>query len=318
MKTFDNGTSTASSPTPGSYLSDWTSLTNNTVSANSVQGGVLINDAIRYLATKYYFNEKSYTTVSVTQQAGYTLPSDFEVMENVTLQIGGFVWQGRPAAGRRHYDYLNTAPYYNDYPQFTFIWNGQLLIWPTPASSGNTITMNYKSRVPEVSQADVTQTTASTTVSITTATTTVTAAGGTPFQSWMGQSGWIRIPHSSTVTATNGDNRWYQIASVTSATVLTLVSPYLGATVTAGNFTIGDVPILPEDYQDIPLYRALYLYFTSIQPSPDQAKLYKGLFDDSTVELDNKYSSKDYSPVLTDPTAPVFNPNLFPRNLSQT
>lgn len=232
-------------------------------------------------------------------------------MENVVVTIGGFQWQGKPAAGRRHYDYLNTAPYYNDYPQFVFIWNGNLLIWPTPASSGNTITMNYKSRLVDMSQADVT----AGTVSVTNAATAVTGAG-TSFASWMGQSGWMKIAHSTGTTATNGDNRWYQISSVTSATVLTLFNGYLGATVSGGTAVIGDVPILAEDYQDLPLYRALYIYYSSIAPDVNQATLYKDLLDVGSVELDKKYGSKDYSPVLTDPNSPVFNPNLFPRNLS--
>lgn len=274
-------------------------------------GGRLVNDATRYLATKYYFNEKSYTTTSQAQVASYPLPTDFEVMENVTVTVGGFVWQGKPAAGRRHYDYLNTVPYYNDYPQFVFIWNGQLLIWPSPASAGNTITMNYKSRVVDMSQADV----ITGTVSVTTATTAV-AHSATSFASWMGQSGWLKIAHTTGTTAANGDNRWYQIASVTDNANLVLSNKYLGATVSGGSFVIGDVSILPEDYQDLPLYRALYIYFTSIVPSSEQAVLFKGLMDDGLVELDKKYGSKDYSPVLTDPNSPVYNPNLFPRQLS--
>lgn len=316
MLTWDNSTSTTVPPTPGSYLSDWTTLTQNASSANSLLGAKLIRESIRYLATKFYFNEKSYTTTSVAQQQNYVLPSDFEVMENVTVTVGGYIWSGTPTADRAMWDRLNLVPYYSDFVQYVFIWNGNLQIWPIPASAGNTITMNYKSRVVDPSQADVTASSSSTTVSVTTATTTVTAASGTPFQSWMGQSGWIKIPHSTTVTATNGDNRWYQIASVTSATVLELKNPYLGTTVTAGGFTIGDVPILPEDYQDIPMYRAYMIYFNSIVPNPAQAQLYTKLYNDSYMELEKKYGSKDYSPVLTDTQATVFNPNLFPRNLS--
>lgn len=315
MLTWDNSTATNTTPTPGSYLSDWTTLTSNTSAANSNLGAKLIREGIRYLATKYYFNEKSYTTVTVAQQQGYAVPSDFEVMENVTVTVGGYIWSGTPTADRAMWDRLNLVPYYSDFIQYVFIWNGQLLLWPIPASADNTITMNYKSRVVDPSQADVTSTSASTTVSVTSGATTVTAAGSA-FQSWMGQSGWLRIPHSTTVTSTNGDNRWYQIDSVTSATVLELKNAYLGTTVAAGNFTIGDVPILPEDYQDIPMYRALMIYFNSIVPNPTQAQMYTDLYNASIVELDKKYGSKDYSPVLTDTQAQVWNPNLFPRNLS--
>ncbi len=296
------------------YLADWQSLTNNTATTNQTLGLKLINDAIRYLATKFYFNEKSYTVPggTVAQQQAYTLPPDFEVLEDLTVQIGGYLWQPATSPSRKHFDMINLIPYYNDYPQFIYIWNGQVNIWPIPASSSNVININYKSRIVDLSQADVT----SGTVSVTTATTAV-AHSGTSFASWMAQSGWLRISHSSAIDTTNGDNRWYQIASVASTSALTLDNQYQGATVAGGAFAIGDVPILPEDYQDLPLYRALYIYFTSIVPSPNQAKLYQELYDEGYKWLDEKYGSKDYSPVLTDSNTPVFNPNLFPRNLSQ-
>lgn len=313
MRTYDNGTSTTSPPTPGSYLSDWTTLSQNTTSANSLLGGKLVNDAVRYLATIFYFNEKSYTVPggTVAQQQAYQLPSDFEMIEDITVATGGYLWQPTASPSRKHFDMINLIPYYNDFPQFFYIWNGQINLWPIPASSSNVTTINYKSRLVDMSQADVT----AGTVSVTSGSTTVTGSG-TSFASWMGQSGWIKIAHTTGTTSANGDNRWYQIDSVASATSLTLKNAYVGATVSGGTAVVGDVPILPEDYQDLPLYRALYIYFTSISPNPNNAKLYKDLYDSGYIELDKKYGSKDYTPVLTDMNTPVYNPNLFPRNLS--
>lgn len=294
------------------YLNDWQSLTNNTSTTNQTLGLRLINDAIRYLATVFYFNEVSYTVPNgtVAQQQGYTLPGDFEVIEDVTVLIGGYLWQPTASPSRKHFDMINLVPYYNDYPQFFYIWNGLLNLWPIPSSNSNVITINYKSRIIDISQIDVT----AGTVSITNATNAVTGSG-TSFASWMGQSGWMRIAHTTGTTSANGDNQWYQIDTVTSATALTLNNVYAGATVAAGTITIGDVPILPEDYQDLPLYRALSIYFTSIVPNPNNAKMYTALYDDGYTRLNAKYGSKDYTPVLTDMNTPVYNPNLFPRNL---
>lgn len=311
MITWDNGTSTTNPPTPGSYLSDWTTLTKNTTSANSLLGAKLIRENIRYLATKYYFNEKSYTTTTTAQTQGYQLPSDFEQMENVTVTTGGYVWSGTPTADRAMWDRLNLVPYYSDFLQYVFIWAGQLLLWPIPSTTSNTITMNYKSRVVDPSQADV----SSGTVSITSGATTLTHSG-TSFASWMAQSGWVKIAHSTTVTSTNGDNRWYQISAVTANNTITLANSYLGSTVAAGTFVIGDVPILPEDYQDIPLYWALMTYYTSIVPDTNQATLYTNIYQEKIKYLDEKYGSKDYSPVLTDTQAKVYNPNLFQQSIS--
>jgi hypothetical protein len=156
--------------------------------------------------------------------------------------------------------------------------------------------------------ADVTHTTASTTVSITTNTTTVTAAGAA-FKAWM-VGNWIQIPPTST-DATSGDNKWYQIASVTSSTVLVLENPYTGTTVAGANFTIGEMPILAEDYQDLALYRALWIYFTSIVPDKARGLMYEDLYNKGYAMLETEYGQKVTSPVLTDTSAPVYNPNLF-------
>lgn len=295
-----------------SYSTDWQALSQNSSTANVTLGATLVNDHIRELATKFYFNERSYTVPSgtVAQTQAYKLPFNFEVIEDITITVGSYLWQPQVAASRKQWDMLNLVPYYSDNAQFYYIWNGELNLWPIPASSSNTITINYKKRITDLSVADYT----TGTVTVTNGSTTVTGAG-TTFAKWMAQSGWIRVTRTAT-DASSGDGEWYQIASFTSATSISLVNAYTGNTATGAAITIGDVPILPEDYQDMPLYRALYIYFNSIVPDPDRAKLYKDFYDTRYFELNSKYGAKDYSPVLTDVNTPVYNPNLFPRNLS--
>ena len=175
------------------------------------------------------------------------------------------------------------------------------------------MTMNYKTRITDLTMADVTQTTSSQTVSITTNTATVTASGSA-FKNWM-EGQWIRIPHSST-DAANGDEQWYQIDSVTSGTVLTLKNNYTGDTVTGANFTIGEVPILPEDYQDLPLYRMGVIYYTTRLPDPTRAALYQDLYDRGYNALNAEFGSKTTNVVLTDTDYPIANPNLFSGTIS--
>lgn len=307
-----------------SFTKDFTTLTGNTSTTasstnsydNVTWGMRMINDAIRYLATVFYFNETTYTVPggTVAQQMGYTLPADFEQLMNVTFQVGGLLWQPKESPSRKHFDALNVIPFYNDFPQFYYIFDGKVNIYPIPASNANVITLHYKKRITDLAMDDVTSTTASTTVSVTTATTTVTAAGSA-FKRWMGMSGWIQFPYGTT-DASSGDNKWYQIASITSATVLELKNPYMGPTITGGNFTIGDVPILPEDYQDLPLFRACRTYFSTRVPDALKAGNFKTMYEEGYVALDNKYGQKSTTPVLTDTESVVYNPNLFPRNMS--
>lgn len=291
---------------------------NTTNSYDNISWGMrMINDGIRYLATMFYFNETSYVVPggTVASQQSYQLPPDFESLTNMTVQVGGLLYQCKEAPSRKYWDSLNLVPFYNDYPQYYFIWDNKINIYPIPASSANVLTLNYKKRVTDLSMDDVTQTTSASTVSPTTGDATIVASGIAPFTLWMAQSGWIQIPFASNGNST-GDNKWYQIATITDATHLELKNQYTGPTTSGCAFTIGDVPILPEDYQDLPLYRALRLYYSSKVPDAGKAKAYKELYDEGYALLDAKYGSKSNSPVLNDMDSPIFNPNLFPRSLS--
>ena len=292
------------------YQNDIPRILNNSLTDNVTWATEMINDSVRYLVSKYYFNERSYTTTTTAQTQFYNLPPQVKKLINCTVTIGSVVWQPKECPSREYWDALNVITFYQDFPSFFFVYNGQLGIFPTPATTSNTITMNYKTRIPDLSQADYT----TGTVSITTNTTTVTGSG-TTFTNLMAQGGWIKVAHSSTNSA-NGDNQWYEIDSVTSATVLVLKNKYTGATVAAGSYTIGEVPILPEDYQDLPLYRMGLIYYTTRFPDPIRAAQYDKLWNDGLALLNEEFGSKTTNVVLTDTDSPIVNPNLFQRTVS--
>lgn len=293
-----------------SYQNDIPRIINNSLTDNLTWATEVINDSIRYLISKYYFNERTYTTVTTASTQFYNLPPQVKKIINLTITIGSVVWQPRECPTRQYWDALNVINFSQDYPSFFFIYNGQIGIYPIPASSSNTMTMNYKTRVPDLSQIDYTVGT----VAITTNTTTVTGSG-TTFTKAMAQGGWIKVAHSGT-DANNGDNQWYEIASWTSATALELKNKYTGATVTGGTYIIGEMPILPEDYQDLPLYRMGLIYYTTRFPDAIRAEFYQKLWDEGLKQLDEEFGSKTSSVGLTDTESPILNPNLYQRNIS--
>jgi hypothetical protein len=259
--------------------------------------------------------------------------------------------------------------FYQDFPSFHFVYNGnQVGIWPIPATTGNLISMNYKIRTRDLSQADYT--TGTITIPCEQTLTTIVTAGdstatlssawslpsgtyqivfsnnenrqvvltnGSTAMSWTtgltntatstitvnSSSGGTIIVGSTTtfvsdmanrwlqVTAPNGDNQWYQIASYVSATELILDNVYTGNAVIGATYTIGEMPLMPEDYQDLALYRSLEIYYTSIVPNKAMSELYRGLYERGYSMLEAEYGQKNTSPVLTDTDAPVWNPNLF-------
>lgn len=292
------------------YQNDFTNLTNNTSTDNTTLGLKLVNDAVRYLVGVFFFNERTFTDLTVASQQAYTLPYNIKQMINVTVQIGGVLYQPAEVATRKQFDALNVISFINNYPQYYYIYNGQLLLWPTPASSANVITEHYKIRLRDLSAADVT----AGTVSVTTGTPTVTGAG-TNWTTNMADR-WIQIPLTTSNT-TSGDDQWYQILSVQSATSLTLKNNYEGGTVTGGAFTIGEVPILPEDYQDLPLYRACYVYYTAISQNAEKAKYFKALYDEGYSRLEAEFGSKTSGVGLTPNDMGVINPNLYQTSIAQ-
>lgn len=300
--------------TTTSYNTDIPRFINNSDTDSVAWGLEQVNDSLRYLTGKFYFNEATYTTNTVSQQQFYSLPPQAKKLIDITVLIGGFLWTPNYCPNRRLWDILNTqTALYQDYPSYFFPYYNQVGIFPTPSSSGNTITMNYETRITDLIMSDVTQTTSSTTVSATNGSATIVAAGNA-FLNWMiGQ--WIRIPFSTT-NSTSGDNQWYQILAVPSATTLTLYAPYQGVSITGASFTVGQVPLLAEDYQDLPLYRMGYIYYTTRLKDTIRAAQYKALYDEGFDMLNKEYGQKITSPVLIDDDLPVYNPNLFARNLT--
>lgn len=293
------------------FSNDFTNLTNNTSSANATLGMKLINDALRHLTGVFFFNEASYTVPggTIAGTAAYTLPFNNKQVINTTVLIGSVLWQPTEVSTRKAYDALNVIPFQNDFPQYYYIYNNQLLIWPTPATSAQTITINFKRRIRDLSVADYT----TGTVSVTSASTTVTGSGTSWTTNMAGR--WINIPITASNT-TSGDDEWYQIASVASATSLTLNNAYQGGTVTGGTYTIGEVPILPEDYQDLPLYRAMFVYHSTINENENKAKEYKLLYDEGYARLDAEFGSKTAGVGLTPENMSVVSPNLFQNNVT--
>lgn len=277
-------------------------LTNNTSTANLTLGDELINDSLRYLTTKYFFNERTQVIPNgtVASQQAYNLPYNIKTLINAYITVGDIRYQLKEVPNRTFWDSLNFVPYTSDIPQYYYIFNKKIYVFPTPASSSNVFTIVYKIRLKDLSAADY----STGTVTFTNGDATVVGSGTAFTSAMVGR--WIQ----------DDVGEWYEIASVTDGTNLELVNEYEGVT-NAGTATlIGDVPLLPEDYQDLPVYRACSIYYTSRVPDPERASLFKQLYNEGFERLDAEFGSKTHSVAITPADTEVINPNLFVRNLS--
>lgn len=287
----------------------YVSLSQNSSTENVTLGKQMINDAHRYLLQKYFNNENTYLDATVANQQGYNVPPNYSKMKDVTITLGanGLKYTPKEVLTRIEWDNINMLPYTSDIPYYYFIYNNVVNIFPIPSSTGNVITFNYKIRVPDLTLDDY----STGTVSVTNDGTTVTGSGTSWLSQFLPSAGsvineslWIKFNYP------NGDGNWYQISSIASNTSLTLVGPYMGQTASSVTYTIGQIPLLLEDFHDLTVYRPLNIYFSSIRPDPSRASEFKALYNEGIERLDDYSGSKSVNVDLGD-NANFVNPNLF-------
>ena len=247
------------------------------------------------------------TALAVGGVQTYNLPPDYSKLKTGTLTIGSLKWNPREILTRQEWDDLNVFPYYADIPNNYFIWNYQFALWPIPSTTGNIIQFNYKRRVPDLSIADYT----TGTVTVTNGSNTVTGAGGATWAittNSTSESRYIQIPQPA------GDNQWYQIQSVDSTTSLTLMAPYQGITASGASYTIGQMPVLYEDFHDMLIYKALTYYFSSIVDDIGKKKQFEDAYN-LKLKLLEEYCGTKSVDVNLGRSVTMRNPNAYPQNI---
>ena len=248
--------------------------------------------------------------VTVAGQQYYNLPADMNKNINITVLIGSVLWSPRETTSIDHWRQVNYATNVtSNIPQWYFILNGQVGFWPKPSTGGNMITFTYKKKIIDLSLPDYT------TGTIVTATngTSVIVGSGTSWNQSMAGS-YLQI--ASAPTANAGDNYWYQISpsQPVTATQVYLTSYYKGASITAGTatYTIGQVGVLPENYQIMPVYWAAANYWRLNGNNIPKAQEYERLFTTKLATFKRDHGTKSANPKLDNGVLemPTINPNL--------
>lgn len=152
------------------------------------------------------------------------------------------------------------------------------------------------------------------TVSVTSGSMAVSGTGTafTPTVNQQLESRWIKFSQPT------GDGLWYQIQNISSTTAITLYQPYQGSTITtATGFTIGQMPLIAEDFQDMPIFKVLQMYYTSIVDDVRQAAEYKEIYERKEILL-KEYSGTNTINVNLSPKRRRGNPNVYPQTVGGT
>lgn len=234
------------------------------------------------------------------------LPYDVDLIESVSITVSGTVHTPDPAPSKKFWDNLHYTTQTSDSPSYWFVHDGKFGIWPRPSTSGNVIDLNTKIRVPDLNVADYTTGTVDI---ITNGSPKVTGSGTSWTTPMVGR--WLCVTYSNTA-ASSGDGEWYRIAAVESTTVLYLDRPYGGRSLTTGagaSYTIGQMPLLPEAFHDLPEIYASYRYW--MKEKDERAAGFKDMLGDGVSTLFTTYGFNDLSFVVDDGEDHfMVNPNL--------
>jgi hypothetical protein len=236
-------------------------------------------------------SEKTKTTLTVATQQYYQCPRDFVFPKSVTITIGTLKYPVEFEESQQNWDMLNSFPQTTNIPQRAFlrktfgINTNEIGLWPTPASSGNTITIVY-----EASDKDCTQTAYTTgTVTATVGSNLIDGSGVTFSPNMIGRY--------FQVTDANGDGEYYKIVSYNSPTELVLENNYEGPTYSGLAYQVAQVFNLPEEMQTLPVYYCLMNYY-AIKGDDTKELKNKNLFEEGLSKAKLRYSNKGKSNVI--------------------
>lgn len=296
--------------TYGSLVALYTSQSNNIQSDNQVLGAQLINDGYRKMLGQeaWPFLQQDLTLTTVSEQQFYTVPPYLSKPASVTVTIDNQVYTPLEATSKQFWTRLNVINNItSDYPEYWYYFDGQIGLYPTPSTTGNTITITSKVVVKDLSLPDYSI------GSIYTLINGSTVVVGTASSVWttpmVGE--FIRVTDS--LSPNKGDGYWYRIASVQDPTHLTLERTYGGNSVTAGTaaYVIGQVPELPENYQQMPVWYALSEYWDT-NDDENRATKYSNKYNELMVQMKGEFLSASDGVVIDyGRRRAIANPNLF-------
>lgn len=181
--------------------------------------------------------------------------------------------------------------------------NDAFQLYPAPAESvENGLRFYYQQQDYDLSVNDISDVTSGATITVANGSTLVTASSAIFTAQMKGL--FIRLTGVTNLT-------WYEIVDVPSSSTLTLKSKFIGTSGAGQAWIMGQLSILPEEYQDIPMHYALGLFF-SANGNEERGAYHKGVYTQAVKDAITEYSSSNESNVITDDYDNSMNPWFFP------
>ena len=173
-------------------------LTGDATSTNLTLGDTLINESIRTIATmrggKWWWLETSVDVLTVASQQGYEIPNKIRKLVNLYVTVGTAVYAPEPIEDPNRWKLiLQSNLGTGDVPLYYYRTGNQILLAPTPATAGSTITFRGRLNLRDLSIADYAT---GTVVSIANGATALVGTGTTFTASMVGR--FIKITENTT------------------------------------------------------------------------------------------------------------------------
>lgn len=246
------------------------------------------------------YNRRSRFTDLVSDQQYYQMPEDAQKLKEVIVSTGSYRPPMEQIPDEFAWRMMNMLSITGFPSHYWIRGNREFGLYPTPASTiVSGIELVFSPKHVYLTEADITSTTSTTTVSLTNNSQTVTSSGTIFTPKMTGQ--WFQNTDGS-------DENWYQINNVTSTSVLVLENYYQGPSVIGANFRIGQVMDLPEEFLEGPVDYAMYRHYLR-RGNTNQAAEFKTLYQNSLDGAKNTYSNTTESQVINaEPIFRRFNP----------
>lgn len=297
------------------YYTRFIKITSDDTTANTAFGKQLINESHKAIcgSRDWHFATETATSTSTASQQIILLPVNFRKLISFNITSGGVKYTPSEIADPVTFDKINSqgTSVTSDFPQFFHIRNGSILVYPAISSAGLTITTECLVRPKDMSADDYVT---GSIVSVANGGVAVVGTGTSFASTMVGR--YLKI---------TSEGEWYKISAVTDTTHLTIAKPFRGASIAAATeaYRIGELPLVPETYQDLLWLRAVGIYFMM---KGDEAKsryyfsgnkrypgLYESLYQDMVREEGSQTTQNVIQPI---DTIGVRNINFYPKDLT--
>lgn len=257
--------------------------------------------------------EQTQTGSTVASQQSYGLPPDFLFTKTVKITIGSTDYVLDEVQSQQEWDIIDANSTINDNPQFFFIRQGfgfqgsELLIFPTPSSAGNTLTVVYEATDKDLAYDKY----ITGTVSLTSGDATVTGSGTTFTANMVGR--YFQL------TGENGDGFFYRVASRASDTSIELENVYEGNTIAGEAYQIAEAFNLPEEMQVLPVYYGLMHYF-AMKNDKDRQRDYFALYNNGMTVAKRNHATRTRNSIIGKRRGYIMGqvyPSHFPGSVSE-